>query len=144
MQHRDVRLFQIAVAVAGLVPVCAGLAGVLFGPMLVGPKLAGPGMALNVQPSVVSLDSHFRYLSGLLLGIGLSFWSLVPDIVNQRRVFTMLTAVVFLGGIGRLIGLGQWGVPSSPMIFGLIMELVVTPALWLWQARVSRRWGTDR
>jgi hypothetical protein len=40
------------------------------------------------------------------------------------------------GGIGRLTGLALDGVPSAPMLFGLGMELVVTPALCVWQARV--------
>ena len=63
------RHLQIAVAQAGCVPVAAGLAGVLN----------GPGMAGSATVSA-SLDSHFSYLSGLLLGIGLAFWSAIPRI----------------------------------------------------------------
>ncbi len=54
------RALQRVVAVAGLVPVLGGLYGVLFGQAGLG------GGAFDV-----STDSHFRYLSGLLLGIGL-------------------------------------------------------------------------
>ncbi|WP_164078780.1 DUF4345 family protein, partial [Stenotrophomonas maltophilia] len=63
------RLLQRVVAVAGLVPVLAGLYGVLFG---------ANGLSAGVAD--VSADSHFRYLSGLLTGIGLLFWSCVPGI----------------------------------------------------------------
>jgi hypothetical protein len=45
------------------------LFGVLFGPTLTGEA--------NIS---VSGDSHYRYLSGLLLGIGLLFWSCIPGI----------------------------------------------------------------
>jgi hypothetical protein len=65
----QLRLLQLAVALAGFVPVLAGGAGVLLGPAMVG-GLLGEAAA----------DSHFRYLSGLLLAIGLGFWSTIPDL----------------------------------------------------------------
>jgi hypothetical protein len=122
---------RIAIALGGLVPVSAGLAGVLLGPPMAGDALSGLAGA-------VSLDSHFRYLSGLLLAIGLAFWSLIPRIETQGPAFRLLTAIVVAGGLGRLFGLIQHGTPSAPMLFGLGMELVVTPALCLWQARLAR------
>lgn len=85
----------------------------------------------------VSADSHFRYLSGLLLEVGLAFWRLIPGIAIRSAEFRLLTALVVLGGMGRLIALLTVGVPSSTMLFGLSMELVVTPLLCLWQARVA-------
>lgn len=121
---------QLAVAVAGLVPAGAGLAGLVLGPAMVG------GAAVT---AATSLDSHFRYLSGLLLGIGLVFWSLIPDISRQTRTFRVLTFVVFVGGLGRLVALLETGWPEPPMLFGLAMELVVTPLLCLWQSAIAVR-----
>jgi hypothetical protein len=57
------RLLQIAVGFGSLVPILAGGAG-----MLSGPEMVGGGAAAD-------LDSHMRYLSGLLFGIGLGFAS---------------------------------------------------------------------
>ena len=130
MIWRSVRALQVAVALGGLVPVSAGLAGVLLGPRMTGASVAG-------LQGVVALDSHYRYLSGLLLGIGLAFWSLIPGIVRQGRAFRLLTVVVVVGGLGRLSGIGLLGVPPPPMLFGLAMELIVTPLLCLWQARLA-------
>ena len=121
------RLLQIAVAVAALVPITAGLAGILGGPTVFGPGALG-----------VSLDSHVRYLSGLLLGIGLAFWSFIPRITRVTDQVQLLTGLVVLGGLARLLSLILAGVPSAGMMFGLVMELVVTPALCLWQGRVAR------
>jgi hypothetical protein len=123
------RALQIAVAIGGLVPVAAGLAGVLIGPALVQRGLADMAM----------LDSHFRYLSGLLLGIGLAYWGLIPSIERRGRAFRLLTAIVFAGGLGRLAGVELHGLPPLPMLFGLGMELLVTPLLCVWQWRVSRQ-----
>ena len=122
------RALQFCVVLGGCVPVAAGLAGVWLGP-----KLAGP----IADPSV-SLDSHFSYLSGLLLGIGLAFWSTLPGIERQSGRFRLLTVIVFVGGLSRALTLLRVGVPDAPMLFGLTMELLVTPALALWQARVAQ------
>jgi Domain of unknown function (DUF4345) len=46
---------------------------------------------------------------------------------------------VFLGGLGRLYALFAVGVPDRAMLFGLTMELIVTPLLALWQTAVARR-----
>ncbi len=122
----SLRLFRLAVAIGGLVPVLAGLAGTLAGPGMLG---AGAG---------IEEDSHFRYLSGLLLGIGLGFWSTLADPLRHAARFRLLTAIVVVGGLGRLIGLLLQGPPGAPMLAALGMELVVTPLLCLWQARLGR------
>jgi len=124
--ERERRLLQGAVALGGFVPVGAGLGGVLLGPAFVGDAAGVDG------------DSHFRYLSGLLLGIGLIFWASIPAIETRTRRVRLLTLVVFVGGLGRLLSLFLLGSPSGPMLFGLAMELVITPAICLWQGRIAR------
>jgi hypothetical protein len=131
MPSRSTHGLQFAVAAAGLVPVGAGLAGVLLGPGMAQGAFAGLADA-------VSLDSHFRYLSGLLLGIGVAFWSLIPGIERQGATFRLLTALVVAGGLGRAVALLLHGVPSAPMLFGMAMELGVTPGLCVWQGLVAR------
>ncbi len=122
--ERERRLLQRVVAIAGLVPVGGGLYGVLFGAGLTGDALPVTG------------DSHYRYLSGLLLGIGLMFWSTVPSIEGKRGRFQLLTLIVVVGGLGRLAGLGLVGLPAPSMLLAIGMELVVTPVVCLWQMRV--------
>ncbi len=123
------RALQVCVAIGALVPISAGLAGVILGPRFV------------ETAASISADSHFRYLSGLLLAIGLAYWSTIPAVEAKTTEVRLLTVIVFVGGIGRLLGLVTMGVPSGGMIFGLVMELAVTPALCLWQARVARAWA---
>ncbi len=122
------RLLQVAIALGGFVPVGAGLQGALL----------GAGMTGESAPDI-SLDSHVRYLSGLLLGIGLAYWEAIPTIEKRTGRMRMLTAFVALGGLMRLLGILLVGVPAGSMLFGLCMELVVTPLLCLWQGRVARR-----
>jgi hypothetical protein len=128
-----VRALQFTVALLAVVPVGAGLAGALFGIGVFEPA------ALLGRDA----DSTGRYLSGLLLAIGLAFWSTVPRIERQGTRFRLLTVLVLTGGLARLCGLLLIGLPSVPMLFGLAMELVVTPALALWRERVERLCNSD-
>ena len=127
--ERERRYLQRTVAVLALVPVSAGLFGVLFGPAMTGDQVS------------VSADSHFRYLSGLLLGIGLLFWSTTPAIEEKTGRFRLLTLLVVIGGLARLIGLLLTGIPSLYMLSSLALELVVTPILALWQTRVANAYA---
>ena len=120
------RALQVAVAIAGLIPVVGGLLGARFGAAFLG----GGGD--------VGFDSHYRYLSGLLFGVGLAFWSTVPKIETHGERFAVLTFIVALGGFCRAMGLLANGFPGPLMTAALGMELIVTPALYLWQSRVAR------
>jgi hypothetical protein len=125
MPRKSAGALRLAVAIAAIVPVAAGLDGVLRGAAMLGASHAD-----------LSLDSHLRYLSGLLVAIGLGFWSTIPRIELRTSRFRLLTAIVVAGGLGRLYGVFVEGLPPAPMLFGLVMELGVTPFLCWWQGRV--------
>ena len=125
--HTQKRLLQTIVAILCCVPLSAGLAGVLLGPTALGGAiLDGP-----------DLDSHFRYISGVFLGVGLGFVSCIPEIERKGARFRLLTAFVFLGGLARLGSLLIVGPPSWPHLVGLGLELFAVPALAFWQWRLS-------
>lgn len=129
--QRERKLLQQSVAIVAAIPVAIGLYGVLFGQALTGDAVS------------ISAESHFRFLSGLLLGIGLCFWSTLPRIEDNTNRFRLLTLLVVIGGLGRLIGLALTGLPSFFMLGGLIVELVVAPFLCLWQTRVANRYAEE-
>jgi hypothetical protein len=124
----EARLLRLAVAVGCMVPIIAGGAGVLLGPAMVG-----------INAATVAADSHYRYLSGLLLGIGLMFLTTVPRIETSTARFRLLAITVIVGGLGRLFGVLLERNPDASTLFALGMELGVTPALLLWQTRVAAR-----
>lgn len=127
------KLLQIVVAVACLVPLLAGGSGVLRGAEMMHGVGAGPP---------VDLDSHFRYLSGLLLGMGLAFVWCIPAIERRTLLFRTLGFLAVVGGFARLLGVILNGVPGPGHVFGLAMELGTVPLLILWQSRVARRFGS--
>lgn len=97
-------------------------------------------MLSGVEPPLArDLDSHFRYLSGLLFGIGLAFLWCAVRIEARGTPFRALGFVVVIGGLARLLSLAQVGTPGPGHVFGLVMELGTVPLLMLWQARVAGR-----
>jgi hypothetical protein len=124
------RLLQAAILLACLVPLLAGGSGVLGGPAML------RGIDSGAAP--IDLDSHFRYLSGLLLGFGLVFLLCVPTIEKHTTLFRAFGLIVVVGGLARLYSALTLGLPGPGHIFGLFMELGTVPLLVLWQGRVER------
>jgi hypothetical protein len=125
-------LLRVAVALCGVVPVAAGTAGIVWGPAMI-----------DGHAAAIDVDSHFRYLSGLLLALGLGFWSTIPEIERTTTRFRLLTVLVLVGGFGRVISACIVGLPGGAMQAAIVMELIVTPLLCLWQSAVARG-GMDR
>jgi hypothetical protein len=119
------RALQFAMVLAGCVPVLGGGVGVWEGAAAFG---RWPGAAA---------DSQDRYLSGLLLAIGLVYWGLIPAVERRGAAIRLLTLIVFLGGLARLAGVIWVGDPGS-IRWALAMELGVAPLLCVWQARLAR------
>ena len=123
------RALQAVVAIACLVPLSIGGISVV----------RGPGW-LGHAPSIpTDLDSQFRYVSGIFLGLGLAFVTCVPAIERKGARFRLLGALVIAGGMARALSWATVGAPSTGHRLGLAMELGVVPLLMLWQARVARR-----
>lgn len=116
-----------------MIPIAAGLAGAVMGSGI--PEKGNMG---------ISEDSQFRYLSGLLLAIGLCFLSLVPKIERATAAMRLLTFIVIIGGLARLAGVAVLGIPSRWMVGGLTMELAVTPLLCLWQTKLAQRYRAEK
>lgn len=123
------QLLQAVVSVLAITPVLTGLAGIVMGPAF-----------LHVpRPWPSDLDSHFRFLSGIFLVIGLAWWSCVPAIETKTARFRFLALLTFSGGLARLLSLVVAGTPSAGHVAGLAVELVAVPLLVMWQHRIAGR-----
>ena len=122
------RLFlQFATAFGSLVLLCIGLSGVFLGVQF----LHGTGNAV--------IDNYFRFLSAIVAGIGVLYLISIPHIERRGRRFTILSFLIFVGGLAHLYAFAMQPVPSNGTIFGLFMELIFVPLLWLLQRHVARR-----
>lgn len=118
---------QLSVTLASIIPIGAGWAGILYGSAMLG------------DAGNINMDSHFRYLSGLLFAIGLAFLTTVPKIETHKERFRILTLIVVTGGVARLFAVSSNGWPGIWMQFALAMELIVCPLLCLWQHKFANK-----
>ena len=119
------KLLQIAVAFAGLVGVGFGLAGVVFGTAFV--DIFDDG----------AIDSSVRFFKGMLLAIGLIYWSCIPQIERRGEQISLLTFILVLGTLSRLLSVVGHGVPTLGIVANLIAGLILVPLLWLWQRHIA-------
>ena len=120
------KLLQTAFALAGLVLIVFGLAGLFFGADFA-------DMSGNV-----AMDSYFRFLKGMLLAIGLIYWSSLADIERHGERISLVTFILVLGAVPRLIAVIGHGVPTIGILISLAGELIFAPLLWLWHRHVAR------
>ena len=122
------RLFlQIATAFGAVVLLGLGLSGVVMGVEF-----------LNVTGNAI-IDNYFRFLSAIVAGIGFLFLTTIPRIEHRKRRFAILCFLIFVGGLAHFYAFLLRPVPSNATIFGLFMELIFVPLLWLLQRHVARR-----
>ena len=122
------RLFlQVATAFGSVVLLGLGLSGVFLGVQF----LHGTGNAV--------IDNYFRFLSAIVAGIGVLYLTTIPHIEKRSKRFAMLSFLIFVGGLAHLYAFAMRPVPSNGTIFGLFMELIFVPLLWLLQRHVAKR-----
>ena len=127
--NRERRLLQAVVALLCLIPLSTAASGILGGAEWLARETVRP-----------DLDSHFRYLSGIFLGMAFGFASCIPAIERQGARFRLLGMMVVLGGLARAWSLVEVGAPSAGHLAGLCVELGAVPLVLLWQASLQRRW----
>ena len=119
------KLLQATVAVAGFAGVVLGLTGVLFGTLYA--DLSGDAV----------LDGYVRFGKGVLLAIGLVYWSCIPRVELRGDRISLVTFILALGTLSRLFSAVGHGVPTLGIVANLITGLILVPLLWLWQRHVA-------
>ncbi len=122
------QLLQVVMLLVLLVPLAGSLIGIARGPE-----------GFDRAASGITLDSHFRYLSGLLLAMTLLFASCVPAIERRGARLRLIAVLPITGGLARLLSLVVAGRPGEAHLAALFIELGVVPLVLLWQARLARR-----
>ncbi len=85
-----------------------------------------------------TVDSRERFYGAVFLGYGLAWiWAARRSPIPARDV-RRLTAIFFLGGLGRLLSMLVHGQPHSFQVMLTVIELALPPLL-LWLAPADER-----
>ena len=120
------RMSQV-LRVLALIPIVAGLASVLFGSEIV----RGGG------PSNASTESELRYYAVFYVAFGAYLWALAPHVATRGRELRWAAAVLFCGGLARVVGVLIDGWPEADYVVLMVVELTLPWVLVLCQRRVA-------
>ena len=114
---------------------------VLFGIIVIGISLAhfaiGPDAIIGGTDVNPTSDGEDRFYAGLFLCYGVALLWCARDVQDKRVYVNLLAAVLFVGGIGRLLAVALVGTPHPFYLAMLVVELVLPVLMVLAAARVA-------
>jgi hypothetical protein len=119
---------QFTIAILSIIPILIGLLGIT----------QGTTRWLSASSITPDFDSHYRYITGYYLSLGMLGLWMIPRIEQHTDLFRILCASVFMGGVGRSFSIAQVGIPNLSALMFTGLELCF-PLLLLWQAKIPRR-----
>jgi len=96
------RGLQITIAILSLVPLSIGAIGIVL----------GTSRWLPANTITPDFDSHYRYIAGYYVSLGLLGLWVIPRIERHTGLFRVICASVFMGGVGRVASIFQVGLPG--------------------------------
>lgn len=138
------KAFKTVVLLFAALAIVTGTADMLLGV----PGRAALGMQLSAEAANDAvLNSQFRFLASIWLGLGLLLCLCVFRLERYGPVLDGALAVVFLGGIGRILALVDQGFPDTAFSIGFVVlaiavEIVGMPALIAWHRKLRRARGS--
>jgi hypothetical protein len=111
---------QITIGLMAMIPIFVGINGISRGPAILD----------KTSNYSIPLDSHFRYLSGFPVAMGIMLLRSLPTIDRDNSDLRRACLLIVIGGLGRLWGLISVGLETG-VVIATIVELFVLPFLCL-------------
>ncbi|MBG0566141.1 DUF4345 domain-containing protein [Actinoplanes aureus] len=121
------RALQVVLVVLAVIPIGTGLMDMLL----------GAGTLPSDQDLNPDLQSNYRFFATMWFGLGLAILWIVPRVETAVQPLRAVTALVFLGGLTRVLAMVVDGMPHPMFVAFTALELIAPPILVLWQNRVS-------
>jgi len=129
------RLFSIIIYMIATVCIITGGKDFLGG--IAGLTGIGEGVSATALADP-AMNNAFQFFAGIWIGVGILLIFFLRDLERYKPAMLLLFGIIFLGGIGRLIALLNFGMPATEgatvITIGLIIELGLMPILAGWLA----------
>ncbi|GAA4547137.1 DUF4345 domain-containing protein [Streptomyces collinus] len=88
----------------------------------------GDGLQQLAQGGPADADNAHRFLAGVYIGWAPLFAWAAATIRRQGVLVYFLAVPIFLGGVGRLVSFGQYGIPSPEGVFlaSALLEFILS------------------
>lgn len=127
-----VTLLRVGLGIIGLVIIFLGF-DVAFGGIRTLGWMGTPDYLEIVDSTAFRIqDSHFRFLGGVWLGIGIVFCAGAFRLRRLRTVLIVLCGVIFIGGIARFSAFDIGVLLRLSVLPSLLAELILFPVLGYW------------
>lgn len=126
------RMLQALLIIIGLIALITGFMGFA--------GIQDTYYAVTASPNIegnIILDSNLRYFSGLWVGVGLMLVWIALTVEQQKQALRFAAAMIFLGGIGRVVSMISFGAPPILYVVFTALELAF-PLLIFWHNWVLR------
>jgi hypothetical protein len=130
------RILQVILAVISLILIITGALGIIAGVTDNVGDFYGVSVSNSIEGHII-LDSNLRFFGGLSIGLGLIMFWIIPSIERHKLVFRLIAGMIFLGGLGRVISMLSFGIPSPLFIIFALLELLF-PLLIFLQNRIPQ------
>ena len=83
------------------------------------------------------LNSQIKFFGAIWFGYGVMLWWATQDLRQRSAVLHILMAVLFLGGIGRVIAAWRFGLATPLLAAFIAIELLgpIVVVAWRWRLR---------
>lgn len=134
----ETRAFQLLILLLAVICFVPGGASAFGG--LNGSAALGGGDAIFHADSILRgfADNQYRFGFGVFFAQGLVLLFFLRDIKQHTNLFRFAALALFVGGLGRLSNIMEFGVVDPQVVGPTVIELVIVPLLAMWHFRVVR------
>ncbi|WP_156891692.1 DUF4345 domain-containing protein [Nevskia ramosa] len=134
------KAFRVVVRALAVLALLTGAVDVLIG--LPGQQKIGAALAEGYTDPL--LNSQLRYLGAVWFGFGVLLWHCLGDLPKYASIVRGAFIIVFIGGLGRVASVFQFGFPPSDLgrnfvILATAIEIVGMPVLLVWMRSLLPR-----
>lgn len=132
------RVFQVLVTMLAIVCLAPGGAGA-FGGINASSSLASGELIFGAESLLRGFtDNQYRFGFGVFFTQGLVLLFFLRNIEQYSSLFRFAALSLFIGGLGRVSNILEYGVVDSLVVGPTIIELALIPLLVIWHSRVVK------